>query len=171
MNSSLERHKLPLILLMLIIFYGTLDLAGWSSSLSLNNDITADSIFPHSLLRAFYPLISAGGACRVLCSWIACISPLKHYFPFPGAAGWVPVYSTSRLFFQQPPLLWEPRWRRQTSPSLLPKSRKSERISSGNIYRSFSWKHECQTLTVLFSCFTFVLLSQNKLILNGMFSF
>lgn len=102
----------------------------------------------------------SGGACRLLCSGIAWISPLKHCFPFPGAAGWVPVYSISSLFFQQPRLLWELGWRRQSSLSLFPKSRKSEHINLGNIYRSFSRKHQCQTLTVLFACFTFVLLSK-----------
>lgn len=39
MNFCLERQKLSLTLLMLIIFYGTLDLVGWSSSLYLNNKI------------------------------------------------------------------------------------------------------------------------------------
>lgn len=41
MNSNLERPRSSLILLMLIIFYGFIDLARWSSSLYLNSDITA----------------------------------------------------------------------------------------------------------------------------------
>lgn len=105
MNFCLERHKLSLILLMLIIFYGTLDVTGRSSSLYLNNDIPANSYFPlHRILPPDLWWWCLQGPVLVDCMYWKC------YFPFPGAAGWVPVCSTSNLFFQQPPLLWELSW-------------------------------------------------------------
>lgn len=163
MNFCLERHKLSLTLLMLIIFYGTLDLVGWSSSLYLNNDISAHSAFPP---HTFYHLSSGGAACRALCLWLAWISLLKNViFLFQVQFGRVPVCSTIQFVFPAATTAVGAELGGQTSPNLLPKP------SLGTIYRSFSWKHQHQTLTILFSCFTFVLLSQNKFILNGMFSF
>lgn len=148
---------------MLIIFYGTL--VGWSSSLYLNNDITANSSFPALPLTHIFPPDL----------WWWCLNclhfPFKPLFSFSRCSWLGACVQYTQFVFPAATSAVGAGMEQKNLPELLPKSRRREHKILGNIYRSFSWKHQCQTVTILFSCFTFVLLSQNKLILNGMFSF